>query len=183
VAAIELKRRAPNAQTFLQVAKVRYGTATHLVFSTYCLVYQVITTVNLLVGGSAVFAAMTGVNRDASCFLFPIGVVIYTLMGGIKATFCTDWAHTVIIYVVMLMSVFVVYANSSLVGSPDRVWELLREAANLHPVAGNADGSYLTMKSPGKVHPQPGSWTDILTPKRGRLYWACLCRRRFRGGR
>lgn len=91
VAAVELKRKAPNAQTYLQVVKVRYGSAVHLLFTTYSGVYQIITTVNLLVGGSAVFASMTGVSRDAICYLLPIGVVIYTLMGGIKATFITDW--------------------------------------------------------------------------------------------
>lgn len=47
----------------------------------------------------------------------------------------------------MLMSLFVLYATSDLVGSPHRVWELLREAAALHPVEGNADGQYLTMRS------------------------------------
>ncbi|ORY55682.1 putative sodium/proline symporter [Pseudomassariella vexata] len=149
VAAIELKRRAPNAQTFLQVAKVRYGTGVHVVFSLYSFIYQVIATVNLLVGGSAVFATMTGVNRDASCFLFPIGVVIYTLAGGIKATFITDWIHTVIIYVIMLMSIFAVYVTSDVIGSPDRMWDLLHEASVLHPVDGNASGSYLTMRSEG----------------------------------
>lgn len=91
VAAVELKRKAPNTQTFLQLVKMRYGTAAHLVFTAYSFVYQTITTVNLLVGGSAIFASVTGVSRDAICFLFPIGVVIYTLMGGIKATFITDW--------------------------------------------------------------------------------------------
>ena len=90
---MELKRKAPNAQTFLQVVKVRYGTFAHIVFCCYCLVYQFIGTVNLLVGGSAVYAAMTNVNRDAACFLFPIGVIIYTLAGGIKATFITDWVE------------------------------------------------------------------------------------------
>ena len=91
VAAVELKRKAPHAQTFLQLVKLRYGRAVHVLFTAYSLVYQIITTVNLLVGGSAVFASVTGVNRDAICYLFPIGVVIYTLMGGIKATFITDW--------------------------------------------------------------------------------------------
>ncbi|CAM1510805.1 Fc.00g083180.m01.CDS01 [Cosmosporella sp. VM-42] len=147
VAAVELKRKAPNAQTYLQVVKVRYGRAVHLVFTAYSLVYQIITTVNLLVGGSAVYASITGVNRDAICFLFPIGVVVYTLMGGIKATFITDWVHTVIIYVIMLMALFVLYATSSIVGSPGKVWELLKEAAALHPVEGNAEGQYLTMRS------------------------------------
>ncbi len=68
-------------------------------------------------------------------------------MGGIKATFITDWVHSVIIYVIMLMALFVVYGTSSIVGSSDRMWELLQEASALHPVAGNADGSYLTMDS------------------------------------
>jgi Na+/proline symporter len=91
VAAVELKRKAPNAQTFLQVIKVRYGSAVHILFTAYSGIYQIITTVNLLVGGSAIFAAVTGTSRDAICYLLPIGVVIYTLMGGIKATFITDW--------------------------------------------------------------------------------------------
>ncbi|KAL3482079.1 putative sodium/proline symporter [Aspergillus californicus] len=147
VAAVELKRKAPNAQTFLQVVKVRYGSAVHLLFTTYSGVYQIITTVNLLVGGSAVFASITGVNRDAICYLLPIGVVIYTLMGGIKATIITDWAHTVIIYIIMLVALFSFYVTSSITGSPTRVWELLKEAATLHPVAGNANGEYLTMRS------------------------------------
>ncbi|KAF2162672.1 hypothetical protein M409DRAFT_68968 [Zasmidium cellare ATCC 36951] len=147
VAAIELKRKAPYAQTYLQVVKVRYGATAHIIFSMYSLVYQIITTVNLLVGGSALFSSMTGINRDGSCFLLPIGVVIYTLAGGIKATFITDWVHTVIIYIIMLMSIFVVYTTSSVIGSPDRMWSLLREASILHPVAGNAQGSYLTMNS------------------------------------
>ncbi|KAJ9322339.1 hypothetical protein DTO027B5_4892 [Paecilomyces variotii] len=147
VAAIELKRRAPNAQTFLQVAKVRYGAPTHILFCCYSQFYQIITAVNLLVGGSAVFSSLTGVNRDALCFLFPIGVVIYTLMGGIKATFITDWVHTVVIYVIMLMSIFVVYTTSDIIGSTDRMWDLLQEAGRLHPVPGNAEGTYLTMRS------------------------------------
>ncbi|KAL2818225.1 putative sodium/proline symporter [Aspergillus cavernicola] len=147
VAAVELKRKAPNAQTFLQVVKVRYGSAVHLLFTTYSGIYQIITTVNLLVGGSAVFASITGVNRDAICYLLPIGVVIYTLMGGIKATIITDWAHTVIIYIIMLLALFVFYVTSDVAGSPTKVWELLKEAAVLHPVDGNADGEYLTMRS------------------------------------
>lgn len=77
VAAIELKRKAPYAQTFLQIAKHRYGAPAHIVLASYSLLYQVITTVSLLVGGSAVFSILTGVNRDALCFLFPVGVVSF----------------------------------------------------------------------------------------------------------
>ena len=55
--------------------------------------------------------------------------------------------HTVIIYIVMLTSIFFVYTASSTIGSPSQMWALLKEAASLHPIAGNAKGSYLTMNS------------------------------------
>ncbi|KAF5584583.1 Na+ solute symporter [Fusarium pseudoanthophilum] len=69
------------------------------------------------------------------------------LIGGIKATFLTDWVHTVVIYIIMIMSLFVVFATSNVVGSSDAMFDLLQNAQKLHPVAGNAEGSYLTMKS------------------------------------
>ena len=48
----------------------------------------------------------------------------------------------------MLYSLFRVYVTSEVIGSPDRMYELLKEAAGLHPVAGNAGGGeYLTMRS------------------------------------
>ena len=39
------------------------------------------------------------------------------------------------------------YATNHILGSPGKVWELLKEAAERHPVSGNAGGSYLTMRS------------------------------------
>lgn len=78
VVALELKRIAPNAHTFLEVVKTRYGRGAHITLCCYSLFYQVVTAMNLLVGGSALFGNLTGMNRDAACFLFPIGVVIYT---------------------------------------------------------------------------------------------------------
>ncbi|KAF9696630.1 hypothetical protein EKO04_005162 [Ascochyta lentis] len=147
VAAIELKRKAPNAHTFLEVVRVRYGRAAHIVLGCYSLFYQIFTTVNLLVGGSTLFSQLTGMNRDGCCFLLPLGVICYTLFGGIKATFLTDWAHTVVIYVIMLLCIFVAYVTSDVVGSPSRMYELLNKAAKLHPVAGNEGGSYVTMRS------------------------------------
>ncbi|KAJ5701941.1 hypothetical protein N7488_009489 [Penicillium malachiteum] len=147
IVAIELKRKAPGAQTFLQCAKHRYGAPAHILLTCYSLLFQCLSTVALLVGGGAVFNVLTGVNKDALNFLFPIGVVIYTLFGGIKATFLTDWLHTVIIYVIMLVSAFTVYKKSNVIGSSDKMWDLLTAASALHPVEGNAEGSYMTMRS------------------------------------
>ncbi|KAF7557743.1 hypothetical protein G7Z17_g459 [Cylindrodendrum hubeiense] len=147
VLAIELKRKAPNAHTFLELVKHRYGAPGHIVLAIYSLIYQIFIAVNLLVGGADVFNLVTGMNKVAVCFLFPLGVCIYTLFGGIKATFLTEWVHTVIIFVIMLSSMFVIYATSEHVGSPGRMWELLKAAAEIRPVEGNAGGELLTMRS------------------------------------
>ncbi|KAJ5861150.1 uncharacterized protein N7529_008460 [Penicillium soppii] len=145
--AIELKRRAPNAHTFLEVIRARYGTTVHIVFIVFCLMTNILVTAMLLTGGSAVMTSLTGVPTAAACFLLPIGVVLYTLFGGIKATFITDYMHTVVILVVIFLFAFSAYATNAELGSPAKVYEALVAASQRHPVEGNAEGSYLTMRS------------------------------------
>ncbi|KAL4972681.1 Sodium:solute symporter family-domain-containing protein [Aspergillus desertorum] len=145
--AIELKRRAPNAHTFLEAIRARYGTVVHIVFIVFCLMTNILVTAMLLTGGAAVLNSMTGVSVVAACFLLPIGVVLYTLFGGIKATFITDYMHTVVIVVIIFIFAFSAYATNDRLGSPGRVYDLLVQAAQRNPVSGNAEGSYLTMRS------------------------------------
>ncbi|GAB7356059.1 hypothetical protein MBLNU459_g6676t1 [Dothideomycetes sp. NU459] len=145
--AIELKRRAPNAHTFLEAIRARYGPITHGVFITFGLMTNILVTAMLLTGGSAVVTDLTGVPTAAACFLLPIGVVLYTMFGGIKATFLTDYVHTVMILVIIFIFAFTTYATNSILGSPGKVYDALVAASQRHPVEGNAGGSYLTMRS------------------------------------
>jgi Na+/proline symporter len=69
------------------------------------------------------------------------------MFGGIKATFLTDYVHTVMIIIILMIFAFTAYATSDLLGSPGAVYDLLVAAAERHPVEGNAQGSYLTMQS------------------------------------
>lgn len=108
---------------------------------------DILVTSMLLTGGSAVVTSLTGVPTAAACFLLPVGVVLYTMFGGIKATFLTDYAHTVVILIILLLFAFTAYATNENLGSPGKVFDLLVEAAKNHPVEGNAGGSYLTMRS------------------------------------
>ncbi|CAK3944301.1 urea active transporter 1 [Lecanosticta acicola] len=142
--AIELKRKAPNAHTFLEAIRARYGPATHGVYMAFGLATNVLVTAMLLTGGSAVASSLCGIPTAAACFLLPVGVVLYTIFGGIKATFLTDYVHTICIMTVLFIFGFTAYATSDLLGSPGAVWEALMAR---HPVEGNAKGSYLTMRS------------------------------------
>lgn len=62
-------------------------------------------------------------NVYAASMLIPISVLLYTASGGLKATFTTSYAHTVIIYVALCLFTFMVYAGSKDmgIGSIDRV--------------------------------------------------------------
>ena len=50
---------------------------------------NILVTAMLLTGGSAVASSLCGVPTAAACYLLPVGVVLYTMFGGIKATFLT----------------------------------------------------------------------------------------------
>ncbi|KAJ1554108.1 hypothetical protein HK096_004985, partial [Nowakowskiella sp. JEL0078] len=149
ILAIEIKRKAPNAHTFLEIIKIRYGTTAHIVFMIFGLLTNIIVTAMLILGGSAVVTDLTGMSVYAACMLIPIGVTVYVVAGGLKATFLTDYIHTAFIYVIILIFGFTVYAKSDLIGSPSKMFQLLASAAKLHPVDGNEAGGYLTMSSTG----------------------------------
>lgn len=149
ILAIELKRKAPNAHTFLEIIRARYGEAAHRVFLVFALMTNMIVTAMLLLGGAAVVNGLTGMDISLAAFLIPIGVMIYTLVGGLKATFVADYMHTIIIFVVILTFVGTVYFVSPVTGGIEGMFEKLTEAARLNPVEGNAAGAYLTMASLG----------------------------------
>jgi Na+/proline symporter len=127
--------------------RARYGTATHFVYIVFGLFTNILVTAMLLTGGAAVVSSLTGVPTAAACFLLPLGVVVYTMFGGIKATFLTDYVHTVILLVIILTFAFTTYATGDRLGSPRAVYDRLQELSAHSPVEGNAGGSYLTMKS------------------------------------
>ncbi len=149
ILAIELKRKAPNAHTFLEIIRARYGNGSHKVFLVFALMTNMIVTAMLLLGGSAVVNGLTGMDISLAAFLIPVGVLIYTLVGGLKATFVADYMHTIIIFITILTFVSAVYINTDITGGIEGMYDKLVEAANLHPVEGNAAGAFLTMASIG----------------------------------
>ncbi|XP_014519953.1 urea-proton symporter DUR3 [Vigna radiata var. radiata] len=164
IMAIEIKRKAPHAHTVCEIVKARWGTSAHVVFLFFCFLTNIIVTAMLLLGGSAVVNALTGVNLYAASFLIPLGVIVYTLAGGLKATFLASYIHSVIVHIVLVIFVYLVYTGSSELGSPSVVYNRLLEVASKSrtcqdpishkgqscgPVGGNHQGSYLTMLSSG----------------------------------
>ncbi|KAF5627134.1 DUR3-urea permease [Fusarium sp. NRRL 52700] len=82
----------------------------------------------------------------ASTVLLPLSVVLYTLVGGIKATFLTDYIHTFAILILSCWLTAKVITSES-VGSIGRLYDLVVAAQSNHVVEGNYEGSLLTMTS------------------------------------
>lgn len=98
--------------------------------------------------GKCVSASSISLGQRANCRL---SVAIYVVAGGLRATFIVDFLHTVILFVILYIFLFSIYGTSDVVGSPGAMYDLLKKAADLAPVAGNAAGSYVTMKSNGGI--------------------------------
>ncbi|TBU51998.1 Sodium:solute symporter family-domain-containing protein [Dichomitus squalens] len=145
--AAKVKMNANGAHTFLEIVKVRFGTGAHLLFTFYAFLCILVVCGSLLLGGAATVNALTGMNIIAACFLLPIGIAVYVIFGGLRATFICDYAHTLILFVIIYFFFGKVYGTSEATGSIGAMYDLLVQAGKDTPVVGNTEGSYLTMKS------------------------------------
>merc|ERR1719191_2259524 len=136
VLAIQVKRRASHMHTFMEIVKARFGTVTHCIMIVFALMTNCIVTAMLLLGGSATIADLTGMSTIWAAFLIPIlSCWIYTMHGGLKATFFASYVHTTVIFLMLIIFTMTVYAgsgdSSNLYGSPSKVFDGL-EQASLH---------------------------------------------------
>lgn len=73
-------------------------------------------------------------------------VVLYTAVGGLKATFLTDFLHTAIALILILYFTLSVLTNEH-VGGLGGLYDKVMATASKNIVSGNYEGSLLTMKS------------------------------------
>jgi len=151
ILAIELKRKAPMTHTFPEMIYVRFGKHSHKVFLFFALMTNTIVTAMLVLGGAAVINSLTGVDITLAAFLIPAGIILYTIFGGLKATFFAEYLNATFIFVVVLIFVTVIYFVTPEIGGISGMYEKLTQASILSPVEGNAFGTYLTLASMGAL--------------------------------
>lgn len=151
VLATELKRKAPSSHTFPEIIYTRFGKSSHKVFLFFALMTNTIVTAMLVLGGAAAVSALTGINLLLAAFLIPVGIIVYTLFGGLKATFLAEYMNSAFLFIVVLIFVTVVYFVNPQIGGITGMFEKLSAAAELRPVEGNSLGSYLTLASTGAL--------------------------------
>jgi SSS family transporter len=151
ILAMELKRKSPSSHTFPEMIYARFGKHSHKVFLFFALMTNTIVTAMLVLGGAAVVNSLTGVNIYVAAFLIPVGVIIYTFFGGLKATFLAEYLNTVFLFTVVLVFVIAVYFANPQIGGISGMFAKLADVAVIKPVDGNFTGSYLTLASSGAL--------------------------------
>jgi Na+/proline symporter len=147
--AIKIKANAPGANTFPGIVLSRHGRVAHLIYLFFGLCTNMLVGACLVLGGSQVVGALSGVNVYAACFLIPLVVAAYVIAGGLRTTFIADCTHTAILFISIFVFGFSIYSTNPAVGSPSKFYDLLVEASAKIPIKDNAHGSYLTFKSNG----------------------------------
>ncbi|TLD28038.1 hypothetical protein E2P81_ATG06384 [Venturia nashicola] len=145
--AIKIKSKTPGAHTFPEIILSKHGKIAHLTYLIMGLATNMLVGASLVLGGSQIVAALTGMNVYAACFLIPIVVGAYVIVGGLRSTFIADYVHTVILFIVLFTFGFMVYVTSDKIGSPAKFYTLLQEASVKMPISRNHEGSYLTFAS------------------------------------
>ncbi|KAJ5550249.1 Sodium/solute symporter [Penicillium sp. DV-2018c] len=140
------KIRVPYAHTSLEVVRMRYGKIGHLVFIVLNLVNNVFGCASMIMTGSQLIHGVSGMHYVAATVLVPIGVVLYTAVGGLKATFLTDFLHTAIALILIIYFTISVLTNSA-IGGLGGLWEKVMATAGDNYIPGNYEGSLLTFKS------------------------------------
>ena len=103
----------------------RFGKSSHKVFLSFAFLTNIIVTAMLVLGGAAVVNALTGIDVYIAAFLIPVGVIAYTLFGGLKATFLAEYFNTAFIFVVVLIFVSAIYFTNEDIGGISGMFEKL----------------------------------------------------------
>lgn len=166
VLGIVAKLRVPYAHTSLEFMRMRYGKYAHWLFILLNLINNIFGCGSMILAGAQLVTGMTGMHVIAACILLPGGgkcravaqwktetqiadlyycvVVIYTAVGGLKATFLTDFLHTTIALILLIYFSLAVLTNEH-IGGISGLYEKVKATDDY--IAGNYQGSLLTMKS------------------------------------
>lgn len=148
---IHAKKKIPKAHTSLEIISLRYGKVAHMLFLFLCLVNNLLSCLAMIVGAAGAISIIAGnLHIVASMMLIPFGVLLYTAFGGLKATFLTDFVHTLILLIVLVILNTTVLSSEK-IGGLNGLYNLLVEHDGDRYVEGNYKGSFITGKSKGSV--------------------------------
>ncbi|KAJ9193482.1 hypothetical protein DTO164E3_7881 [Paecilomyces variotii] len=144
------KIKVPYARTSLEIIRMRYGKIGHIIFIILNLTNNVFGCASMILTGSQLIYGVSGMNFVAATILIPLGVVLYTAVGGLKATFLTDFLHTAVALILIIYFTLSVLTHPA-IGGLGGLYDKVVATASQNYIPGNYEGSLLTMKSKNAI--------------------------------
>ncbi|KAL6886133.1 hypothetical protein HDV57DRAFT_508421 [Trichoderma longibrachiatum] len=135
------KIRVPYAHTSLEIIRMRYGKIGHVVFIILNITNNVFGCASMILTGSQLIYGVSGMHFVAATILIPLGAV-----GGLKATFLTDYLHTAIALILIIYFTLTTLTHEA-VGGLGGLYDKVMATASENVIPRNYEGSLLTMKS------------------------------------
>ena len=148
---IQAKKKIPNGHTCLEIVELRYGKAAHLLYMFMCLANNLLSSSSMILGAAAAISIISGnLNIVASTMLIPFGVMCYTVVGGLKATFLTDYFHSLIALIILVYFNTAVISSDKIGGISGLYDKVIKHEGDRY-IEGNYKGSFLIGKSQGAI--------------------------------
>ncbi|KAI3402936.2 hypothetical protein KGF56_004188 [Candida oxycetoniae] len=148
---IHAKKKIPQAHTSLEIIELRYGKASHILYMFLGLSNNLLSCSSMILGASGAISIIAGnLHIVAATILTIFSVLCYSVYGGLKATFLTDFVHTMILLIILC------YLNTSVlsnIGGLDALYDALVAFDNsgTREIPGNYANSVITGKSKGSI--------------------------------
>ncbi|CDO93558.1 unnamed protein product [Kluyveromyces dobzhanskii CBS 2104] len=148
---IQAKKKIPNGHTCLEIVELRYGKSAHILYMFMCLVNNLLSSSSMILGAASAISIISGnLHIVASIMLIPFGVMCYTVVGGLKSTFLTDYLHSLIALIILVYFNTAIISNEK-IGGISGLYEKVLEREGDRYIEGNYKGSFLTGKSQGAI--------------------------------
>lgn len=134
VIAIDIKAGAAGAHAFPEIILSPHAPVAPVTYLFFGLATNMLIGACLVLGGSQIVAAITGVDVYGACFLIPLVMVTYVIAGGLRSIFIADYMHAVILFVAMLILGFRIYRGDGPLGGLDGFYDLLAQASRRTPI-------------------------------------------------
>ncbi|KAI5952142.1 hypothetical protein KGF57_004169, partial [Candida theae] len=146
---IHAKKKCPKAHTSLEIVELRYGKVAHILFMCLSLITNLVSCSSMILAAAGAISIIAGnLHIVAATLLTIFSVLCYSIYGGLKATFLTDFAHSLILLIVLC------YFNTAVltkVGGLDGLYDKLAAFGGSREIPGNYKNSVITGKSQGAI--------------------------------
>ena len=110
--AVKIRRTFPRGYTLPQFIKKRHGRGVHILYLIQFFGLQICSFAVQILAGSALIQTLTGLNFHIVALILVVTALIYSLMGGVRASVITDFLQMALILTISAVTVPWVVANA-----------------------------------------------------------------------